>query len=480
MKFMRKLYFVIAASLSTLLSMGAAQAQSLKPVTPGSINVHINGYLQIGLDDVNSSYNSVTSNGVSAKLSPLATNGDVRVYPGFDAETVEAVEYGAQVELRMSFTDPGKGAGNNATATGAGTGNLYVRRAYGYVGEKPYGYIRLGQTDGAFSLLQDGVIESFGDGSQFSTTDTTLQVAPTKAAPGQFIYADQGALYTAVKLTLISPTISVPYLGGSANAALSFEPSGNGIKQGLANDSAANDLSNNLSSTNSWNTTVAKQRQDTFDAALQYALKAGGFNTKASIGVIEGAAIRYTGPLVTSTSLVTAVGNTPTVQKTYTGNYALDNLQVFEAGIQTTISNLIFPADALSLGANVKFGQTLDGYAPKPIGARNALAYIVGVSYDRGPFVIGASVFDSQSAGNYVPVRVNSATGAVSRQTEARTLSEYGIAIGGNYLVGKYLGLYWQYLYGHSHQPGNTNLTIVSPSGNTQMQVATIGATLKW
>ncbi len=36
----------------------------------------------------------------------------------------------------------------------------------------------------------------------------------------------------------------------------------------------------------------------------------------------------------------------------------------------------------------------------------------------------------------------------------ARTLTEYGVAAGGNYVIGKDLSLFLQYEYGHRHQPG--------------------------
>jgi hypothetical protein len=55
-------------------------------------------------------------------------------------------------------------------------------------------------------------------------------------------------------------------------------------------------------------------------------------------------------------------------------------------------------------------------------------------------------------------------------------LSEYGVAVGGNYVIGKDLSLFTQYMYGHRHQPGNTALN----NGNAQVQVIALGATMKW
>ncbi|MDD2704047.1 MAG: porin [Acidocella sp.] len=442
---MRKLLMATVASMGALLAAGAANAQSVKPVAPGTIVVHLNGYFQFGIDDVGSSNNTSTSGGTTTKLNPITTNGEFRLYPSFDAMTLNGIEYGAHVELRTSFTDAGKGVSSSA-ATTAGSGSLYVRRAYGYIGTKDYGYVRYGQTDGAFTLLQTGVIEAFGDGAQYASTDSTsLYVVPGHSIPGEFIYADQGALYTTDKVVLISPAVAEPYLGGNFTAMASYEPNSNGLKQGYGNCGVATSACAAVSSSSTFNSTMAKERQNTFDVAAQYALKMNGFNSKVSVGYLDGSPIRYTGSIAGANAA-----------------YNLDQLQVLEFGAQTTYMGL-------TLGANVKYGQTLDGYAPKPVGARDALAYIVSGNYVIGPYVIGASFFDSQSAGNQY----------AGKKGEARTLSEYGASAGGNYMIGKDLSLYVQYMYAHSHQPGNTSIGN-GASGNSQMQMVSVGSTFKW
>jgi hypothetical protein len=452
---------VLLASAGVLLAAGAAaNAQPVKPAAPGTIAVHVNGYFQFGLDDVGSTYNTYTTGGSTSKLNPVTTNGEFRLYPGFDATTIGGISYGAQVQLNTTFSDANKGAGSNTTSTGTGTGSLYVRRAYGYLGTPDDGYVRFGQTDGAFTLLQTGVIEAFGDGSQFTSQDSASQyVVPSKARPGQFIYADQGSLYATDKVVLISPSLAEPYLGGQFSAMASYEPNGNGLKEGYATCAVAGPTCASLSSTGTFNSTLATERQNTFDVAGQYALKAFGFNSKASVGFLDGNPIRYTGS--------TAGANAA---------YNLDKLQVTQVGLQTTHNDLFLGGDAITLGANVKWGQTLDAYAPKPKGGRDALAYIVGGNYVIGPYVIGASFFDSQTAGNYY----------AGKKGEARTLSEYGAAVGGNYVIGKDLSLYAQYLYGHSHQPGNgfagagTGVGATPAKSNTQMQLVSVGGTFKW
>ena len=83
--------------------------------------------------------------------------------------------------------------------------------------------------------------------------------------------------------------------------------------------------------------------------------------------------------------------------------------------------------------------------------------------------MLGASYFNGQTAGDYT-------RGAHM----ARTLSEYGVAVGGNYVVSKDLSLFVQYQYGHRHQPGNTAVGNTSGSGNARYQSIATGATFKW
>jgi hypothetical protein len=184
-----------------------------------------------------------------------------------------------------------------------------------------------------------------------------------------------------------------------------------------------------------------------------YALKANGFATKAAAGFLYGSPISFTGAALSSTP------------NTATNAFHLDSLEVFEAGAQTTYAGI-------TVGANVKAGQTLDSYAPKPKGARDGLTYSVSALYVLGPYVVGGSFYDGQTAGSFY----------AGRTGEARTLSEYGVAAGGNYVIGKDLSLFVQYLYGHSHQPGAfaTSAGVAGKENNTQVQVIATGATFKW
>jgi len=464
---MRKLLLASVATLGATLALtGGAKAQPVKPVAAGTLVVHFNGYLQFELGDEGSSFNTITNATGTYKLNPVTTIGDFRIYPGFDAQTADGIEYGAATDIRTGYSNAGVGQNGKQTVTtttvstlptGAKTytstttssslSSLYVKRAYGYVGTPEFGFVRFGQTDSAFTLLQSGVVEAFGDGGQWTLEGAEALMLPSAATPAggnQFIYADQTAVYATDKVVYISPAFA------GVNAVIGFEPNSNGLKEGYLSDSSASSTSANLSSSPTPGD-IGSRRKNTVDAGVQYLDTVDGFKIKASADILHGAPIAYSGP---SASLVAAPY----------GGY--DSLNVYQFGGQATFAGL-------TLGANIKGGQVEDNYTFKPKGGRDAFAYIIGASYVIGPYVVGASYFNSQSNGGYVP----------GGKVIARTLSEYGVAVGANYVISPNLSLFTQYMYGHRHQPGNTfGVTQVpsNTSGNSQGQVIGVGATIKW
>ncbi|HUW79945.1 MAG TPA: porin [Acidocella sp.] len=433
---MRKLLLATAAMTGALLATaGGAQAQPAKPVAPGTVSVYINGYMQFEVAGYNSTFNKVGGN----KLNPVSTDGNFRLYPGFDAETMNGIAYGVRAETRITFSNAGKGVNSNSTSSN-GTGSLYFRRAYGYVGTPEAGFGRFGQTDGAYTLLQSGVVEAFGDGAQWSAEGGPNQIFPSAAAPGQFIYADQGALYTTDKIVYLTPNF------GGLSGSVSYEPNSNGFQQGYANCSYAGAGCAALSSSTS-STNIGTARKNTVDGMVQYALNSGGFNSKISGGWLYGAPINYTGTIPLAAA-----------------PRGYNNLSVYQLGAQTTFAGL-------TVGANIKGGQVEDGYGFTPKGARNGISYIVGASYVFGPYVLGANYFNAQTSGAYVP----------GKTSVARTLSEYGFIAGGNYVLSKNLNFFVEYLYGHRHQPGNTfGVPGNNTNGNAQVQMVSGGTTFKW
>lgn len=423
---MKKILF---ASVATFFSAGLALAQPAKQVAaPGTIVVHLNGYFQFALGAYGSS--NMGSDASGYKLNSYGTTGDFRIYPGFDGQTLNGIWYGAQVEMRTTSSNAGAGPNTNSTNT-SGISGLYIKRAYGYLGTKTYGFARFGETDSAFTLSQTGVIENFGDGAQLNSSSGPALMLPT--LPGLFVYADTGHLYATSKIVYETPTFHTNY--GEISAIAGFEPNSNGLKMGYASTGSANGA-NADSIANGSNS----RRRNSFDVSLSYANHLDGFANKVSIAYLHGSPLGSTngsyGP------------GAP---------YGYAPLRVFQGGAETHYAGLC-------VGANVKLGQVEDSYKLKPKGARDALGFIVGTSYNIGPYTIGASYFNQQSSGNYIP----------GSTTYARTLSEYGAAVGGNYQVAKPIGLFIQYDYGHQHQPSSKSAT------NTQEQAVAVGTTIKW
>jgi hypothetical protein len=471
---MRKLLLASAATIGATFAMtGGAMAQPVKPVAPGTLVVHMNGYIQFEIAGFGSTDNTSTTTAGVFKLNPITTNGDVRIYPGFDAQTVSGLDYGAQIELRTAKSDAAQGANQTTGAGGvSGLDGLYVKRAYGYVGTVDGGFIRLGQTDSAFTLDQTGAVEAFGDGAQFNTDGGIGSLLPTDAAVtggNNFIYADTSNLYATDKVVYISPAIA------GLSAAIGYEPNSNGIKEGYGNCATASSV--NAAGTGAtcadvssspFAGDISKRRKNTIDAALLYAIKANGFATKVSAGLIYGAPVDYTGAKG-------AFGSSAV-------HFGYDNLEVYEVGAQTTFAGL-------TVGANIKGGQVEDGYSFKPKGARDAFAYILGASYVIGPYVLGGSFIDSQTAGAYFPG--DTFTSGTKKLAVGKTLNEYGLAVGGNYVISPHLSLFAQYMYDHRHQIGNAGLDVSNSStaastaaetakGTSQANVVAAGATFKW
>lgn len=445
---MRKILLASAATLGAMLvSAGAASAQPVKPVAAGTIVVHLNGYFEFDIGDIGSSSNSAAG----YKINPVTTEGDARIYPGFDAKTISGISYGVQVETRIAASDATVAA-NAKTGAGSTTGTdaVYVKRAYGYIGTPVNGYARFGQSDSAFTLLQTGVVEAFGDTQGFNSTGGIESAVPGSAAPGNFVFADQSALYATDKVIYLTPAYTEPMLGGALSGAVGYEPNSNGLNEGYGDCGGTTATYSYCASEAASPTAgdIGKRRKNTIDAAVQYVLKANGFATKANIGYIHAVPIAYDGAAVATGAL----------------HYGYDSLSVLQAGAQTTYAGF-------TLGANIKGGQALDSYAFKVRGTRDAFAYILSGDYVVGPYVMGAYFFDNQTAGAYTP-------GAHM----AHTLNEYGFATGANYVVGKDLSMFVEYLYGHRHQPGNTALspTASASARNAQMQAISVGGLFKW
>jgi hypothetical protein len=413
---MRKILMATVATAAMSFAMtGGAKAQPVKAPAPGTIVVNFHGALDF--EGVLLNNPNIGSGSSLVKESSLSTVGYIRLYPGFDAMTLGGLQYGVATEFRDT-TGNANGAGVNGNATSAnGTVNLYVRRAYGYVGSKNSGFVRLGQTDSAFSLLSYGDLETFGDGQQWNT-DLGTGAIVYSGKPNN-LFAVSGALYTSSKIVYVSPSFA------GLNFAVGFEPNSNGIGEGDATAGGslgAADSSIPGSSTN--------RRRNTIDAMVGYTAKVDSALVKVSAGYLD----------------ASPLGNT-------TGAEPYKNMGVTQLGGQVTLAGV-------SLGVNYKYGSVNDGYAFLAAGQRKDSDLLVSGTYTIGPVILGASYFFNQSAGKYTIAN-----------HDGRTETNDGAAVGGNYVISPNFNLFAQYLYGSVAQKG---------AGKTHSNSLGLGAALKW
>jgi len=446
---MRKFLLASAATLAMVAgATGAAHAQAAKPPAPGTLVVHLNGLFTYQLDDVGSSVNSYGGN----KLNPITNAGFLRLYPGFDAMTESGFEYGVASEIRDAYTNPGQGEQENGASNG--TESLVVRRAYAYFGTKKAGIVRIGQGDGPWGLLQDGVIENFGDGNQWNSDGGIGTLVPSAAHPS-WLFADTGALYTTLKVVYLSPDLA------GFNFGVGFEPNSNGIKEGDAACAVASTTCAALASAPGGAGNA--RRKNTLDAMLQYTGLFSGVGVKVSGGYILSSPIGNSSGAALE-SIISPQTHSITNETEY------KRLGIATIGGQVTYAGFI-------LGANVKDGQVNNGYTFLLPGQRNAFDYMVSAEYNAGPVTVGAYYFSNQSAGAHL------ATNKV-----ARTEQDNGVAVGANYAVTPNLGFFVTYLYGQRKQYGFdfANSAVVGASNynaaydRTHSQAIGVGAALKW
>ncbi|MDD2875971.1 MAG: porin [Acidiphilium sp.] len=441
---MRKFLLASAATLGMVAgATSAAHAQAAKPPAPGTLVVHLNGLLTYQLDDVGS---SVSTYGGS-KLNPITNTGFLRLYPGFDAMTTGGFEYGVAAEIRDAYTNAGQGMQQNSTAqSGNGAESLDIRRAYAYFGTKEAGIMRVGQGDTAFSLMQDGVFENFGDGQQWNSDGGIGTIVPSATIP-TWLWADQRLMYASMKIVYLSPDVA------GFNFGVGFEPNSNGFMEGLANCATATTTCAALASTPGG--AGDARRKNTIDGMLQYTGEFSGVGVKVSGGYLFGSPVGNSGPgVITGTKIF--------------GNYK--SLAVAQLGGQVSYAGFM-------LGANVKEGQVNNNYTFLLPGQRKALDWLISAEYNAGPVTVGGYYFSNQSAGNPLAAR-----------GVARTEQDNGVAVGANYAITPNIGLFVTYVYGQRKQYGfdfANNSTVGAATYNaaydrTHTQAIGAGAALKW
>jgi len=437
---MRKLLLASAATLSATLAMsGGAKAQPVLPPAAGTMVIHLNGNFTFQLAGVDAANNKASSGVGAVKYNTFSDVGFLRLYPGFDGMTVSGLQYGVFAELRdttglpngagvNAVAAPGASPGTTAGSSANGTVNLYIRRAYGYIGTAEDGFVRFGQGDGAFTLLGYGNIEAFGDSQQWDVTNDGLG-AITPAGKPNNLFNKSGSLYTTNKIVYLSPSFD------GVNFGVSFEPNSNGLQEGSSGFSQ--EIAIPAGSTN--------RRRNTIDAMVGYKTTLGPVGVKVSGGYLASSPLSNT-----------------------TATTAQRGMGIAQFGTEVKYAGA-------TLGANLITGAINDGFSFKTVGQRNDVDLLFSGVYTIGPINVGASYFFNQSAGAH---GVTATTKII-----ARTETNNGIAVGANYSFTPNFNIFAQYLYGSIHQPGATyknNAGNVISAGNVHTQALGVGATLKW
>ncbi len=396
---------------------------------PGSFAVRLNGRVNWYAGVVGTSADNVDG----AKLDNLEFQGYLRLYPGFDAETSNGLQYGVVSEIRNP--------GSNDTATGvsasanAAENTLYWRRAYAYIGTSAFGQVHFGQGDGAFDLLMVGTFENFNDGGwngdvyEFAPGATDLNEA--------WAWPDVSNYYTINRIVYLSPDWSGFRFGAS------FAPNDNALIN-TENCTVAGPGCNRLSAAplaTTGSVTGAPRYRNEVDVAAEYIHAFGPVGVAASLGYL----------------------NATPVANTLPGALGYRNLSLGMAGL--TVSYAGF-----TVGGNILGGQMNGQYYLQPDGGADALAFIAGAEYSAGPFVVGASYFKYKDQGDFQ-----------SPATEGVETSQ-GIAAGATYAIAPGLGLYLSYLYGQRHQLGYNYITGLPGTAfnNVKSQIFAIGTVVKW
>jgi len=452
---------------------------------PGQLVVRMNGAFLwyagfTGDGDGNISYYTTTagaspkkfSSGASSVFTSAKTDQGVsfisyiRLYPGFDGVAANGLKYGVAAEIRQDSGAQGAASSSAISGGSATRGQMYWRRAYGYLGGDNWGTIRIGSGDGPSNLLSSG--KMYVNGGGWNGDDPSLRVGGVGPS---WPFFDVGNLYTTNKIVYLSPQFYGFDMG------LSWEPNQNALSQingcSLTLASAGCDRLSTIT-TSSGNTNQQSRRANTMEAFLRYRGTFGGVGVSAFGGYIGGGHV--------------GTNNTPSgwgpTNVQYNGfSLGLGGGQVTYAGF--------------SVGGLIQAGNYNRGWALKPDGAPNATAWLAGWTYTTGPIIFGASYWQIKSAGSYVPFSNTSSGG----NSAGNTQTERGFQTGATYAVAPGLAIYLSYLWGDRYQDGVNMLTgeIRGTSGDsigtdrngvtrrgssynnrTTAQILSIGTVFKW
>jgi predicted porin len=431
---MRKILLATAAGFAALVADGAtpARAQSATEVSGQTPQPGLTGYVQgrfrfysawIDQDGDESDGNAAATDPAGTELRNFDFQTLGRIWIGADGVAANGLRYGARLEIRV----PGSGASSDAR------GNLFLRRATGYLGTPTLGQLRFGSGQVlAVEMMHLGhYIGKIATGTLDGDVPGFLYTGGGGVAATSFFYsASAGNNFTGIGYY-------TPQFFGF-DAGISYAPNqssflGNcGVSAGTAGSMAACDRVDTVAVGN------ANALQDIIDVMLRYrgtfgpvgVAVSGGLRTANSVGA-TGAAVSF---------------NNPTV------------------GIIGT--ELSF--GGLSFGGLLYFGDANRGFAALPSAGNNddIFAWQLGATYTIGAWSFGAAYHQVDSEGS---------TGNPSDQKDK------GFAIGLTYTLAPGLALYLEYDYSEVKESGQDfDLNKVGAQDKFKAQGVLLGVGVQW
>lgn len=414
--------------------------------TPGSVVIHINGRLETAAVVEGSSLNSFGgAPGLpAAKIDPFSLQGFARLYTGVDGVATNGLRYGASIEIRQDFGPAVGSTANSGGSANSFSSTLFVRRAFTYVANENLGILRAGQGDGIIGLFDLGIttFQNFDtggwDGDFMGTIPSNAQVT--------FPFSSlQGAEYVPAKLVYLSPQLH------GFDFGFTYAPNNDALNQGP--------LINSLTSTAPTLTTCA--------------VAASGCPSLSSSSVaLDGSRFRN----LTETG-VRYQGNIGAVGLYGFGIYANSghvNVSPKVAGSQfngLSYGDFGFAATygGWTVGGHATVGQFNGVNGLQPKGGAPGDAWLVGVQYQSGPWVTGASYYVYTSQGSPLTV-------GISQRREE------GIAVGTTYTLAPGLDIIASYLYGQRHQGGFdfATGTLGAANNDVKSQLFALATVVKW
>lgn len=414
--------------------------------TPGSVVIHINGRVETAAVVEASSLNSFGgAPGVpAAKIDPFSLQGFARLYTGMDGMATNGLRYGASIEIRQDFGPAVGSTANSGGSANSFSSTLFVRRAFVYAANENLGILRAGQGDGILGLFDLGIttFQNFDTGGW----DGDFQGAIPSNAQLSFPFPSlQGTEYIPAKIVYLSPQFH------GFDFGFTYAPNNDALNQGP--------LINSLTSTAPTLTTCAVAASGCPAlASSSVALDGSRFRNLTETG------IRYQEKLgaVGLYGFGIYVNSGHVNVNSRVAGSQFNGLSYGDFGLAATYGGW-------TIGGHATVGQYNGVNALQPKGGAPGNAWLLGVQYQTGPWIIGASYYTYSSQGSPLTVGISQR-------------GEQGLAVGTTYTVAPGLDVIASYLYGQRHQ-GDFDFatgTVGAANNNIKSQLFAMATVVKW